>query len=148
MEEVEVPVDGPQGMASLMRRLVAPAIALVACGIVLALLHGLSHGIDYHAMIRAMRRTPNRLLLWSAGATAVSYLALIARDVCALRYVGARIPASALLLGSFCGSALGNAVGFGALTGGAVRYRAYGAVGVQPDQITRIMLFKIGRAHV
>ena len=141
MEEVEVPVDGPQGMASLMRRLVAPAIALVACGIVLALLHGLSHGIDYHAMVRALRRTPNRLLIWSAGATAISYLALIARDVCALRYVGARIPASALLLGSFCGSALGNAVGFGALTGGAVRYRAYGAVGVQPDQITRIMLF-------
>jgi phosphatidylglycerol lysyltransferase len=118
-----------------------PAIALVACGIVLALLHGLSHGIDYHAMIRALRRTPNRLLIWSALATAISYAALIARDVCALRYVGAKIPGSALLLGSFCGSALGNAVGFGALTGGAVRYRAYGAVGVLPDQITRIMLF-------
>jgi phosphatidylglycerol lysyltransferase len=141
VEEVEVPADGPQGMASLLRRLVAPTVALVACGIVLALLHGLSHGIDYHAMIRALRRTPNRLLLWSAGATAISYAALVARDVCALRYVGARIPGSALLLGSFCGSALGNAVGFGALTGGAVRYRAYGAVGVQPDQITRIMLF-------
>jgi len=141
LEEGEVPVDGPQGMMGWMRRLMAPAIALVACGIVLALLHGLSHGIDYHAMIRAMRRTPDRLLYWSAGATAISYLALIARDICALRYVGARIPASALLLGSFCGSALGNAVGFGALTGGAVRYRAYGAVGVQSDQITRIMLF-------
>ena len=141
MEEVEVPADGPQGLRSAMRRLMAPAIGLVACGIVLVLLHGLSHGIDYHAMIRAMRRTPNRLLLWSVGATAVSYVALIARDVCALKYVGARIPASALLLGSFCGSALGNAVGFGALTGGAVRYRAYGAVGVQSDQITRIMLF-------
>jgi len=141
LEEVEVPVDGPQGVMGWMRRLMAPAIALVACAIVLALLHGLSHGIDYHAMIRAMRRTPDRLLYWSAGATAISYLALIARDVCALRYVGARIPASALLLGSFCGSALGNAVGFGALTGGAVRYRAYGAVGVQSDQITRIMLF-------
>ncbi len=141
MEEVEVPADGPQGMVGLMRRLMGPVIALVACGIVLALLHGLSHGIDYNAMIRAMRRTPNQLLLWSVGATAVSYAALIARDVCALRYVGARIPVSALLLGSFCGSALGNAVGFGALTGGAVRYRAYGAVGVQSDQITRIMLF-------
>ncbi|HEV2672963.1 MAG TPA: bifunctional lysylphosphatidylglycerol flippase/synthetase MprF [Aliidongia sp.] len=141
MEEVEVPADGPQGAVGLLRRLIAPVTALVACGIVLALLHGLSHGIDYHAMIRAMRRTPNRLLLWSAGATAISYAALVARDVCALRYVGAKIPASALLLGSFCGSALGNAVGFGALTGGAVRYRAYGAVGVQPDQITRIMLF-------
>jgi phosphatidylglycerol lysyltransferase len=141
VQEVEVPVDGSQNETSLLRRLMAPAIALVACGIVLALLHGLSHGIDYHAMIRAMRRTPNRLLIWSAGATAVSYLALIARDVCALSYVGARIPASALLLGSFAGSALGNAVGFGALTGGAVRYRAYGAVGVQSDQITRIMLF-------
>ncbi|GGF22155.1 hypothetical protein GCM10011611_30280 [Aliidongia dinghuensis] len=116
-------------------------MALVVCGIVLALLHGLSHGIDYQAMVHALRHTPNRLLAWSVAATALSYLALIARDVCALHYVGARIPGSALLLGSFCGSALGNAVGFGALTGGAVRYRAYGAVGVQPDQITRIMLF-------
>ncbi|HLZ65291.1 MAG TPA: bifunctional lysylphosphatidylglycerol flippase/synthetase MprF [Aliidongia sp.] len=141
MEEVEAPADGPQGVASLMRRLMGPTIALIACGIVLALLHGLSHGIDYHKMVSALRHTPNRLLIWSAAATALSYVTLIARDVCALRYVGARIPASALLLGAFCGSALGNAVGFGALTGGAVRYRAYGAVGVQPDQITRIMLF-------
>jgi phosphatidylglycerol lysyltransferase len=69
----------------LMRRLLAPIIALAACGIVLALLHGLSHGIDYHAMVRAMRRTPNTLLFWSAGATALSYVALIARDVCALK---------------------------------------------------------------
>jgi len=38
-----------------------------------------------------------------------------------------------LFLASFCGSALGNAVGFGALTGGAVRYRIYGAAGLRPE---------------
>jgi phosphatidylglycerol lysyltransferase len=36
------------------------------------------------------------------------------------------------------GSALGNAVGFGALTGGAVRYRVYGAAGVSAVQVARL----------
>lgn len=136
------PVPEPPGrFGAVLRRLAAPVAALAAFGIVLALVHGLSHGIDYRAMVHSLRNTPPELIGWSALGTAVSYVGLILRDVTALRYAKARVPISALLLASFCGSALGNAVGFGALTGGAVRYRIYGASGVSPDAVGRIMLF-------
>ncbi|MGB8842897.1 MAG: hypothetical protein WCC64_17715, partial [Aliidongia sp.] len=140
--ETLAPARHPGGrIGAAARRFATPVAALVACGIVLALVHSMSRGIDYHAMVQALRAMPVSVLWWSALGTAASYAALILRDVTALRYAGARVSAPVLLLASFCGSALGNAVGFGALTGGAVRYRLYGAVGVTPEAVGRIMLF-------
>ena len=86
----------------------------------------------------------NSTIVWSIGATALSFAALVGRDACALRYIGARASFLALLLASFCGSALGNAAGFGALTAAAVRYRIYGAVGIKPDDVTRLLVFVLG----
>jgi phosphatidylglycerol lysyltransferase len=68
-------------------------------------------------------------------ATMLSYLALVGRDVAALRMIGLKLPRPLLWVGAVAGSALGNAVGFGALTGGAVRYRVYGAAGVSAVQV-------------
>jgi|SRR5580658_1210118 phosphatidylglycerol lysyltransferase len=130
----------PSG-AGLLRRLAGPVLAILAGIVVLMVVHGLSRSIDYHAMVRALRALPATLLGRSVAATALSFLALAGRDWCALRYAGARVPASALFLASFCGSALGNAVGFGPLTGGAVRYRIYGSVGLGPEQVGRVMAF-------
>jgi phosphatidylglycerol lysyltransferase len=45
------------------------------------------------------------------------------------------------MLASFCGSATDNAIGFGVLTGKAIRDRVYGAVGLGSEQIDRITLF-------
>ena len=45
------------------------------------------------------------------------------------------------MLASFCGFAVGNCVGLGALSGGAVRYRLYTAAGLSPGQIARAILF-------
>ena len=92
-------------------------------------------------MMRAAREMPSRLLWLSISFTTLSYLALIGRDACALIYIDSKVPAASLLLASFCGSALGNAIGFGTLTGGAVRERVYGAVGLRTEQIDRITLF-------
>jgi len=139
--EIATPDDAPRPGTGLLRRLAGPALAVLAGAVVLVLVHGLSRGIDYHAMVRALRAMPAGLLGRSVAATAISFLALIARDWCALRYAQARVPVAALFLASFCGSALGNAVGFGALTGGAVRYRIYGAVGAKPEQIGAVMGF-------
>ena len=61
---------------------------------------------------------PPGLLVRSLLATALSYLALVGRDAVALRYIGAKVPRPLLWIGTVAGSALGNAVGFGALTGG------------------------------
>ena len=75
------------------------------------------------------------------GATAVSYATLFGYDLSGLRYARARPPLSSVFLASFCGYAIGNAVGLGALSGGAVRYRIYTAAGLSPGQIARVILF-------
>ena len=127
--------------AKFLRRIAGPIAALSACALLLVLLNGLSRGLDYHGVTQALRATPHRLVWISILLTAVSYLALVARDLCALSYVGVQVSTPALLLASFCGSALGNAISFKALTADAVRDRVYGAVGVRPEQTARVMLF-------
>jgi hypothetical protein len=84
--------------------------------LLLVLLNGLSRGLDYRGVTQALRATPHRVIWISILLTGLSYLALVARDLCALRYVGVQVSTPALLLASFCGSALGNAVSFKALT--------------------------------
>src|SRR5207237_1119143 len=56
-------------------------------------------------------------------------------------FAGTRVPVPTLLIASFCGNALGNAIGFGALSGGAVRYRLYRSVGMLPGAVGRIVTF-------
>jgi phosphatidylglycerol lysyltransferase len=97
--------------------------------------------LDYDALIDALRHTSTSALAISLCATVVSFAALAIRDLCALRYIGARAPLPAILLASFCGNALGNTVAFGGLTGGAIRYRIYGAVGITADDTARLMIF-------
>ena len=128
-------------LTKLARRIAGPAVAILACGLMIFLLSGLSRGIDYHLMIRAVRATPHRLIWTSILFTVLSYLVLIARDDCALVYIGATVAPAPLFLASFCGSALGNAIGFGPLTGKSVRDRVYGAGGLRSEQIDRVMLF-------
>ena len=69
-------------------------------------------GVSFHALVAALRATPLRALLMALAATTVSYVALFGYDLSGLRYVRARPPLSAALLASFCGYAIGNAVGF------------------------------------
>ena len=129
------------GRAKVLRRIAGPVVALAVCALLLVFLNGLSRGLDYHAVTQALRATPRRLIWISILLTAVSYLALVALDLCALSYVGIKVSTPALLLASFCGSALGNVVGLRALTADAVRDRVYGSVGVRPEQTARVMLF-------
>jgi phosphatidylglycerol lysyltransferase len=117
---------------------------LTAGALIVVLFSDLVSDLDYHAMMLALRRTPALAIVWSIGATALSFSALVGRDACALRHIGVRTSFLALLLASFCGSALGNAAGFGALTAAAVRYRVYGAVGIKPDDVARLLMFVVG----
>lgn len=120
----------------------ALSLAILVAGAILVVAFGdRVREFDYNALIDALRHTSTSALAISLCATAVSFAALAGRDFCALRYIGASAPLPAVLLASFCGSALGNAVNFGGLTGGAVRYRIYGAVGIKADDIARLMIF-------
>jgi phosphatidylglycerol lysyltransferase len=128
------------GANEIQTRAAGLAAAILGCGLVLFLFHGLSRGIDYKAMLAAVLAMPRTLIFASILLTALSYFALIARDHVALTYAEVKIPSSAMILASFCASALGNAFGFGVLTGRSVRDRVYSSVGVLPEQTAKVTL--------
>jgi phosphatidylglycerol lysyltransferase len=121
-----------------LRPFMLPTIGIAICIIILLLLERATAGLDYHAVIRSLIHLPAHAIGLALLATALSYVGIVGRDWLALRQVGARVRPMSLIVGSIAGTALGNAIGFGALTGGAVRYRVYGADGVGVAAVTRI----------
>ncbi len=75
------------------------------------------------------------------AATAVAYVGLIGYDWSALRYIGKRLPLPTVVLGGFLGYALGNTIGLSALSGGAVRYRIYSALGLSGYDVLAVASF-------
>jgi phosphatidylglycerol lysyltransferase len=128
-------------MDGVPRRLVVAFLAIVLVGMVLLSIEKEAAEIDFQLLVSAMRATPAASLAAALAATALSYLALIGYDVSALRYARAHAPLRTVLLASFSGFAIGNSVGLGAFSGGAVRYRLYTAAGLSPGQIARVVLF-------
>ena len=97
--------------------------------------------ITFDAVVAALHAIPPSAILASLTATVLSYIALFGYDLSGLRYARARPPISIALLASFCGYAIGNSVGLGMFSGGAVRYRVYTAAGLTPTQVARVILF-------
>ena len=124
-----------------MSRFAAPVLTVVVCALLLAVFQHLSQAVDYKSVMRQLRHLPLEAWCGALGATALSFVALVGRDAVGLRHIGAKVPRSLLWVGATVGSALGNATGFGALTGGAVRCRVYGAAEVTPAQVGRLTVF-------
>ncbi len=97
--------------------------------------------VRYADVMAAVAATP-ALDIWAAIlATVFSYLTLTRYDASALRFVGAKVGGSTVLLTSFVAYALSNTIGLGPLSGGVVRMRLYAAAGVEPPQIARVIVF-------
>jgi len=97
--------------------------------------------LSYADLVAAIRATDKTSLLYAVLATGVSFLALTGYDASSLRYVGAQVGYRVAAETSFIAYALGNTVGLGVLTGGAVRMRLYGAAGVEAGTISRAIAF-------
>jgi phosphatidylglycerol lysyltransferase len=122
-------------------------IGLVALGLaagVLQALRNLLAQVRYEDILKEIAATPTINLFWAIVATALSFLALSGYDASGLRYIGVRIKRSSLLLTSFIAYALGNTIGLGVLTGGAVRMRLYAAAGIEPGKIAALIAFNAG----
>lgn len=73
--------------------------------------------------------------------TVAAYLVLTGYDVLALRYVRKPLPYGEIALTSFISYAVTHSMGFGALTGGSVRYRLYSLAGLSGLEITAVIVF-------
>ena len=115
------------------------AAVLFAAG--LFAMYRLLEGINPQDILQRIRSIPAHVLALADGATVFGYAALAGYDWSAIRYVGRRLPLSAIGLTSFIGFALSNTLGMGALTGAAVRYRLYSRLGLEPDEIAVVSAF-------
>lgn len=90
---------------------------------------------DVAAQIRA---TPITALAAALAATVIGYVALIFYDWFGLRFIGKTLDRRIVALGGFLGYAFGNTIGVSVISGGAVRYRIYSAVGLNAFEVAAV----------
>jgi phosphatidylglycerol lysyltransferase len=125
----------------MLRRLAMPAAALLLMVLAWFAVSRLATHVSYADLKAAIAGTRPLVLLAALGFTALSFAALTLYDLGALAFVGRRLPLPVVALTSFCAYAVGNTIGFGALTAGAIRYRFYASQGVEPEEIAGIVTF-------
>ncbi|MDM9625913.1 bifunctional lysylphosphatidylglycerol flippase/synthetase MprF [Rhizobium sp. S152] len=142
LEEIEVTEEST--FAGFFRRyrthLAAVATLIVFCMVGFAI-EQLTTEVRYDDVVQALADTTVSSILLALFFTALSFLALVFYDVNAIEYVGKRLPFPQVALTAFSAYAVGNTAGFGALSGGAIRYRAYSRLGLTPEEIGRVIAF-------
>jgi phosphatidylglycerol lysyltransferase len=104
-------------------------------------LHHLLGKYHWSDILERVHAISNTKLLRAAFFTCAGYGCLTLYDALAVRFAGAHVPYPRVALISFMGYAIGHNVGLNSLSGGAVRYRAYTALGLSAKQIATIIAF-------
>ncbi len=110
-------------------------------GVAVFVLHHLLGKYHWRDILDRVQAISNAKLLRAAFFTCAGYGCLTLYDALAVRFAGARVPYPRVALISFMGYAIGHNVGLNSISGGAVRYRAYTALGLSNKQIATIIAF-------
>ena len=110
-------------------------------GVAVFVLHHLLGKYHWRDILERVQAISNTKLLRAAFFTCAGYGCLTLYDALAVRFAGARVPYARVALISFMGYAIGHNVGLNSISGGAVRYRAYTALGLSAKQIATIIAF-------
>lgn len=93
---------------------------------------------DILLRLRAIRATA---LVMAALLAVAGYAWLTLYELLGVRFAGARMPYFKIALISFMAYAVGHNVGLNAVSGGAIRFRAYSGQGLKPKQIATVVAF-------
>ncbi len=122
-------------------RFIGPAIAILVTVIAFWMLHAMTSKLRIVDLKHAFGAIPASAILWSFGATLVSYCALATYDIMATRVSApGRVKWVVAAVSGMAGFAFSNFLGFHLLTGGAVRYRIYARLGLDGADIAKIIL--------
>jgi phosphatidylglycerol lysyltransferase len=116
-------------------------LGVALLGLALLWLHHLIGQYRWRDILGHVHAIPTAKLLRAGLFTVAGYGCLTLYDALAVRFAGARVPYPRIALISFMGYAIGHNVGMNTLSGGAVRYRAYSALGLGAKQIATIIAF-------
>ncbi|MGV2183706.1 bifunctional lysylphosphatidylglycerol flippase/synthetase MprF [Rhizobium rhizogenes] len=132
---------GISGFLNSNRTLIVAVLTVAVFGIAAYAIFDLTNEVRYDDVVHALETTKLSSILLALFFTGLSFASLIFYDQNALDYIGKRLPFPHVALTSFSAYAVGNTAGFGALSAGAIRYRAYTRMGLSPDDITRVIAF-------
>jgi phosphatidylglycerol lysyltransferase len=110
-------------------------------GVALFVMHHLLGKYHWRDILDRVNAISNTKLLRAAFFSFAGYGCLTLYDALAVRFAGARVPYPRVALISFMGYAIGHNIGLNSISGGAVRYRAYTALGLSAVQIGTIIAF-------
>lgn len=119
-------------------------IALVALVLAGVALHGALRDFHYRQVEAYVATIARRDL---GVALALSFLGLLASsslDLLALRHLGRKVPVRTALLSSFVSTSVSNCVSPALLTGGALRFRLFTALGLSAEDVGVLVLFGAG----
>jgi phosphatidylglycerol lysyltransferase len=116
-------------------------LGIALFGLALFWLHHLLGQYRWQDILNHVHAISTAHLLRAGLFTLAGYGCLTLYDALAVRFAGAHVPYPRIALISFMGYAIGHNVGLNTLSGGAVRYRAYSALGLGAKQIATIIAF-------
>jgi phosphatidylglycerol lysyltransferase len=116
-------------------------LGVALLGVAVFVLHHLLGKYHWSDILERVQAISSTKLLRAAFFTCAGYGCLTLYDALAVRFAGARVPYPRVALISFMGYAIGHNVGLNSISGGAVRYRAYTALGLSAKQIATIIAF-------
>jgi phosphatidylglycerol lysyltransferase len=134
-------VDRVQGEQGALKRL-APLLGAALFFAALAVLHRELRDVRYADLSAAVASLPPGRVLLALLLTALNYLVLTGYDQLAVAYAGRRLDRGRVALAGFVSYAISNSLGFGMLSGAAVRLRFYARWGVSAADLSRIVLFQ------
>lgn len=130
------------------------ALSLVIFVAACIVLYRTLHDLDVNKLLKALRATDSRDVVFAALFVAFGYFTLTFYDLFALRTIGRNdIPYATAALAGFTSYSVGHNVGASVFTGGAVRYRIYSAHGLSAVEVAKIcfiagLTFWLGNATV
>jgi phosphatidylglycerol lysyltransferase len=116
-------------------------LGIALFGLALFWLHHLLGQYRWRDILSHVHAISTMNLLKAGLFTLAGYGCLTLYDALAVRFAGAEVPYPRVALISFMGYAIGHNVGLNTLSGGAIRYRAYSALGLGAKQIATIIAF-------
>jgi phosphatidylglycerol lysyltransferase len=116
-------------------------LGVALLGVALFVMHHLLGKYHWRDILDRVNAISNAKLLRAAFFSFAGYGCLTLYDALAVRFAGARVPYPRIALISFMGYAIGHNIGLNSISGGAVRYRAYTALGLSAVQIGTIIAF-------
>jgi uncharacterized membrane protein YbhN (UPF0104 family) len=123
-----------------LRRLLPIAVSAVIVVLAARFLMGATHGLHVADVMRALHAIPSSSVLFGAALVAVLYSALGTYEAVIARHVAGPVSDRRAVMGGTLAASIGHALGLGTVSGGAIRYRIYNAVGMRGLDVGKMIV--------